>query len=94
MPLGNYHLKQQSEDFAQQLIKTTPGMAHFAGGGPIGTTCGECRHLIEMIDSCSGKNKRSRCDKYREMMAGKVGERVETMTPSCKYFEKRPRRSK
>ena len=60
---------------------TVPGMAHFAGTGPAGRTCGECRFLVKVP---RGNNQR--CEKYRQMMDEYGAVNIPETTPACKYF--------
>jgi hypothetical protein len=58
---------------------TVPGMAHWAGSGPEGETCGGCAEWTRL------GNKRL-CAKYRYMM-GEWGKRyIPPLTAACKYF--------
>jgi hypothetical protein len=76
-------LTQPDPDFAQRLRSTVPGMAHFAGTGPVGATCGECSYLAEF----SGRGKHlHRCGKFTELMQGKPGDNVPKRSPACRYF--------
>jgi hypothetical protein len=60
-----------------------PGMAHFAGTGPFGETCGSCAHLA------STDRKKGRCAMFKKL-AGHRGEEVDKNNAACKYFEARP----
>ena len=82
--LFNATLTQPDPEFSQRLCQTVPGMAHFAGTGPVGETCGKCRYLIE-----STRRKRShRCAKYTELMRC-IGDDVPKQTPACRYYSAR-----
>jgi N6-adenosine-specific RNA methylase IME4 len=56
------------------LARTQPGQAHFGGGGPAGTTCGNCNHW------------RGSCLQFARMMSGAPEIQVPASTLSCKYF--------
>ena len=79
-------LTQPDPAFAQQLQRTVPGMAHFAGTGPVDATCGKCRYLVE--DTRRGKLS-DRCQKFTELMHC-IGDSVPKHTPACRYFLARP----
>lgn len=60
---------------------TVPGMAYFAGTGPLGTTCGGCRHCV-----LPEKSRTPYCGAAAKM-AGKQTVGIRRKTASCKYFE-------
>jgi len=55
------------------------GMAHFAGGGPAGSTCGKCSFY-------GWKEMEKKCTKFREM-THEWGANLRKTQPACKYFE-------
>ena len=67
-----------------------PGMAHFAGGGPDGKTCGDCKHRgVERV-SCNDTTYRSpQCALFIKF-AKRQGARVKSGYAACKYFEAKP----
>lgn len=67
------------------ISDTIPGMAHWAGSGPPGATCGKCAFLV----STTIRSKVStRCGQYTKMMDGEIGPRpIPKNTRACKYFE-------
>lgn len=65
--------------------RSMPGMAHFAGTGPVGTRCGYC---VFWGDLHKGFGKRD-CRKYYELTA-KHGPDIPAVLQSCKYFKKNP----
>jgi hypothetical protein len=70
-----------------RLKLTVPGMAHFAGTGPSGATCGGCVHWDKRDErSLIGKHKPRRCDKFRQLMQGMDGAPIPASTPACKYY--------
>jgi len=78
MSLGNQNLTDVS---GQQAI-TSPGMAHWAGTGPRGKTCGNCAYLkTKTVAFVTGH-----CDKYRQMMRNE-GPAIPARSLACKYFE-------
>jgi hypothetical protein len=67
------------------LARTIVGMAHFAGTGPAGQTCGSCAHW----QTPHGK-KILICDKFRQM-TGQGSKSIPAGTPCCRHFEMRPK---
>jgi hypothetical protein len=57
------------------MAHSVPGMAHFAGTGPKGKTCGECAYWMLQ-----------RCDKYRQLAHRPGPRNIPFHTSSCKYF--------
>jgi hypothetical protein len=77
-------------DVECQIDITMAGMAHFAGTGPSGRTCGVCRHYGydrkhyrqddgEWLERCNG------CAMYKQL-TGTYGPAVPPQTPSCRHF--------
>jgi hypothetical protein len=63
-----------------------PGMAYFAGTGPLGETCGGCVHRNP---SNRGEfRSRNRCEKFKTF-TGDYGPPILPGNASCKYFERR-----
>lgn len=76
-------------DLEQQVARTIPGMAHWAGSGPAGSSCGQCSYFITVS---RGLGSSTRCNKYSQMMNGRVGaKKLPPETAACKYFEQKPR---
>lgn len=82
-------------DFEAKRRRTQPGMAHFAGTGPQGSTCRECLFWTGCgVDSGyyakngkhSGGLKPRSCQKHRDLMRGDIGSPILHDTASCKYF--------
>lgn len=79
-----------------------PGMAHFAGSGPNGKTCGDCKfrgysrqskteRWSESTQRFVQRNYRvSSCLKFKSM-TGAHGTPVEKHYDACKYFEQAPK---
>lgn len=77
-----------------------PGMAHFAGTGPYGETCGKCKHRgltrqsqnstwSERLQQNVHKHYRTaQCAMFKKL-AGEYGSAVRKDYPACKYFEAR-----
>ena len=59
------------------------GMAYFSDTGPFGTFCGGCQFYKR-------HGRAGYCRKYAEMMRSE-GSQVRRRTPSCKYFEAKPK---
>jgi hypothetical protein len=79
---------------ASQIRRTRAGMAHWAGSGPAGATCGECVFLgyWKKILSASGDTLQSQrvsgCQKFREL-TGKHGAVVPPSSEACRHFQRR-----
>lgn len=75
---------------------TSAAMAHFAGTGPAGTRCGQCRHHAvtsaklksKLPDEWPGRNMK--CLKAISLRRHKAEGGVHSLTPSCKHFEPKP----
>ena len=72
-------------------LQTAAGMAHWAGSGPEGSTCGKCRFYgYEFVKSNGDHSfKRSACGKFYTMTR-RHGGSLEDRQMGCKYFEKNP----
>lgn len=80
--------------FDQTMRVTFLGQAHFAGTGPEGTTCRECRfwHILDKkgnptppyYDGETGELHKAKCN--RPIM-NKANRRVPHDAPSCRLFE-------
>ena len=79
---------------AAQIRATPAGMASWAGTGPSGNTCGQCRHFNETA-SCQGW-----CAEFARLMKGgrhwrpdaqpaKVAPRFSPLTAACRCFAER-----
>lgn len=75
-PLMRY-LKQTAQEAAQKA-SVVPGMRHFAGSGPKGSTCGQCKHVLT-----------SKHDAERECgeVSLKARKPFPATTPCCRYFK-------
>jgi len=78
-----------------------PGMAHFAGTGPAGKTCGDCAHRGYYREVRRGKwnaeHQAYDFNSYRHLgcamfkaLTGHFGPAVAKDNAACKYFEQRP----
>jgi len=77
-----------------------PGMAFFAGTGPFGKTCGDCKHRGMVRESRTGKwneklqqivfrsYRTTQCVMYKKL-SGHSGASVKKQYPACKYFEQK-----
>jgi hypothetical protein len=84
MPLGNLNLTEVTADQAQSV----PGMAHFSGTGPKGTTCGHCNYWGYRRESKKGGIiSVDACKKFHKL-TGEHGPAIKAALPSCKYFER------
>jgi len=80
-----------------------PGMAYFAGTGPDGKTCGDCKHrgltresrkatYSEKIKEFVHKTYRTtQCKVFKRLNGGVHGTPVQKDYPACKYFEQKQR---
>jgi hypothetical protein len=77
-------------DVSVQQKETSCGMAHFAGTGPNGKTCKECRYLQSRDLTKSDLFGRIvyHCRKFKEMTKKNVELETSNLL-SCKYFEEK-----
>lgn len=78
-----------------------PGMAFFAGTGPVGKTCGHCLHRGLSRQGTKGKYseklkdfvyktyRTTQCAMFKKLNSGVYGAAVKSDYPSCKYFEEK-----
>lgn len=75
-----------------------PGMAHFAGTGPDGKTCGDCRLRGVWRDRQKYSDDRGRWEDVRsyngscsmfKKLTGKFGPVVQKAWRACRYFEQK-----
>lgn len=71
------HLKQTAAEAAQKAGRI-PGLRHFAGSGPKGSTCGNCCHALAA---------RHEADRECGKVALKARKPFPASTPACRYFE-------
>jgi len=93
---GHEHLTVIDPVLESRRTRTVPGMAHFAGTGPVGKTCRECLHWTGRGNESGyyaaggkfgGVLRNRSCEKYRSMMHDTVGPTVPYSAAACKYFE-------
>jgi hypothetical protein len=74
--------------------QTAPGMAHWAGSGPIGATCGKCIHYGYTYVKSTGDHatKPSSCEKFYSMTL-RHGGTLDQRQIACKYFEAKQERA-
>ena len=68
--------------FESALRLTHAGQAHFAGSGPDGAACGQCRHFVRSKPGSST----GRCAMFRRL-AGKNGPIFPQHALPCRHFE-------
>lgn len=80
-----------------------PGMAFFAGAGPVGAVCGDCIHRGYKRESKRGTwnahlgqmvyrlYRVTKCAMFRKMAGGQHGTDIKKDTPACKFFEAKPK---
>jgi len=69
-----------------------PGMAYFAGTGPIGKRCGDCTHRGYYRRSGNGTDYHTTSCAMFKTLAGVHGPKVDADWSACKYFEQKPKR--
>jgi hypothetical protein len=85
--------KPQGEEMARMQEQTAPGMAHWSGSGPLGTTCRECVSWgwsKKFRRDSWGELSPRLCSKFIRLSGGKKGDPVHHSKWSCKYFEAAP----
>jgi len=81
-------------ELAEQIRKTYPGQAHFAGTGPVACTCGQCAHhgYYRVTRNDYGDavktTKTPACAEFWRL-TGKHGPAVPRNAEACKYFQRR-----
>ena len=65
------------------MVLTVPGRAHFAGTGPDGKRCIDCRYWILPYG-----RKKQICAEYHRI-TGDQSRSIPAETPSCRYFERK-----
>jgi hypothetical protein len=88
------NLTESNPQLERVVDATPPGMAHWAGTGPGGTTCGDCRSYgydPEWKFPCVVRP--NSCRRFFQLMAYH-GPALPPETPSCKHFQPRERRGK
>ena len=88
------HLTVLDPVLEKHIAVTPPGMAHWAGTGPDGTSCRQCLFFASNgYYSANSKHgdtlKPSPCKQYQKMM-NRIGPPIRYETASCKYFEPNP----
>ena len=89
-----YLTEGHSPELAMQIKRSRPGMAHFAGTGPFGATCGGCVFLgyWKKIRNASGDTVKSQrvggCEKFHQLTR-RHGPVVPPGTDACRYFQRR-----
>jgi hypothetical protein len=96
--LGSQNMIFQSEELKTQAHATYPGMAFFAGTGPNGKCCEDCRFRGYRRDAKTGKwsedlqsftynsYRVQGCEQYRRL-TNQHGPEIPKQARSCKYFE-------
>lgn len=89
------HLTVIDPVLENQISKTPVGMAFWAGTGPQGKTCRECRFYVfngykSARGSKGGVLKNSPCQKFIALTNGIDTHKIPYDTSSCKYFDQNP----
>lgn len=67
-----------------------PGMAYFAGTGPVDGRCGTCKFRgLTRVSRSSEKTYRTQGCQIVRTMSGRYGPAVDKEWPACKYYEKK-----
>jgi len=92
MPVCN----QNMTDLDVMHVQSEPGMAHFAGTGPRGKTCGNCifwgySTTRKRVNKSTGEvrevtTRREGCKNYY-IITNKHGPKISPKLLSCKYFK-------
>ena len=69
---------------APRRADALPGMAHFAGTGPKGKSCGDCVHRGYYRHE-DDRKKRQGCIQFRRF-SGRSGPAVRREWPACRHF--------
>lgn len=93
------HLTEPNPDLARLVAQTPPGMAHWAGSGPEGTTCRNCQHFMGKIRRTGigvGDMQPGRCRRFIRAMKAALWRAVPVHhvppdTPSCSHFAEKPK---
>lgn len=73
------YLRETPQEAAQKAA-AIPGMRHFAGSGPKGSTCGHCRHALPA---------KPEADRHCGKVALTARQSFPATTPCCRYFEEK-----
>jgi len=96
MSIGKPNLTDSPTSLAATI--TEPGMAYFAGSGPAGKYCGDCKFWTYYRQVRKPRfNRRTGaeewpsykwrgCAKFRDL-TGQVGPQIDDRLHACKYFE-------
>ena len=77
-----------------KLLRSRPGMAHFAATGPFGATCGDCRFLGYWKQHRNGSDEIIRTSRAKgcgefHRLTGRHGAALPEHTEACKYFQRK-----
>ena len=89
--------RPHGEEASARHAATQPGMAHFSGTGPVGTSCHECiwwnpappepgKKVGRVRRDRDGFLKNRRYRKFPRLMQGQTGAGVPATTASCRHF--------
>jgi hypothetical protein len=84
----------RSDALEQQIRMTHRGQAHWANGGPVGATCGECVFLGYYRQHRNGNGDLVKatyhggCGKFHQL-TGVHGPVVPKHASACRYFERK-----
>lgn len=81
--------------FTKAVARTHPGMASWAGWGPVGKTCRQCSHFITngysaQRGSRAGLLKPGKCRWFKNY-TGKAGASFPSHAEACNKFDENPK---
>lgn len=82
--MSSGHFVSTNPALERLVANTPPGMAHWAGTGPIGKTCKTCLEYGE-LGGAGASIKRNRCLKYHQLTR-RIGEAIPPNTPACRHY--------
>lgn len=94
---NDLHLTVIDNKLEAARSRTVAGMAHFAGTGPQGATCRECKFWTGCGKSTGyaarrgmggGEIKPRACAMFKKLMSNVTGGDIRHDAAACKYFEK------
>jgi hypothetical protein len=88
--IGTAKLKQGDDSIEQAALLTEPGMFSWAGRGPEGATCSDCKRWGENRKDRPGALEQARCGRTIAQCSMEMARAFLGLTPACRYFEQHP----
>ena len=84
-------LTDRDEPERRRALATHAGMVHYAGSGPAGAWCHDCRYWANESTGNAPRagQEEPLCQKYRSMMQGNKAPKIPGGAAACKYFDER-----